>query len=167
MKLDWIKCKAEGGGRRNPATHTPIRDPSLDAGLSGLSIKTSSNQPSTVNPHLWKRRFFLLPLAFHWVLLLLSLPFRGNSVFAPDVPQRHNLTSKVIPISLLSGLGRSRRHCTPLFSLDPATISATNRPPGSLQADLLPIISQNFLTSSTKPALRCWPDRRPALQQQL
>jgi hypothetical protein len=60
MKLDWIKCKAEGGGRRNPATHTPIRDPSLDAGFSGLSIKTSSNQPSTVNPHLWKRRFSLI-----------------------------------------------------------------------------------------------------------
>ena len=59
-KLDWIKYKAEGGGRRNQATHTPIRDPSLDAGFSGLSIKTSSNQPSTVNSHLWKARFFLI-----------------------------------------------------------------------------------------------------------
>src|SRR5271154_6220381 len=55
-----MKYKAESGGRSNPATHTPTGDPSLDAVFSSLSIKTSSNQPSTVNSHIWKGRFFLV-----------------------------------------------------------------------------------------------------------
>ena len=142
-----MKYKAENGGRSNPATHTPIGDPSLDAGFSSLSIKTSSNQPSSVNSHIWKRRFFLVATCRQLGSATAVLAFRGNSSLhtltfrsvIPDIP-------KSFPISLLSGLGRSRRHCTPLFSLDPATISATNCHQGSLQADLvLPITSQNFL----------------------
>src|SRR5436305_627530 len=101
-------------------------------------------------------------------MLLLSLPFSRK--------QRLTFRSVIsdIPKSFphffaLSGLGRSRRHCTPLISLDPA-ISAT----GCHQVGCrLTSFSHHFsifleqLTFSTKPALRGWPDRRPALQQQL
>src|SRR5947209_8471635 len=60
-------------------------------GFSGLSIKTSSNQPSTVNSHFMETAILsYCHLPSIGVLLLLSHTFRGNSVFTPDIPRRHN-----------------------------------------------------------------------------
>ena len=89
-KLDWMKYKAESGGRSNPATHTPTGDPSLDAVFSSLSIKTSSNQPSTVNSHIWKGRFFLVATCRQLGSATALPAFRGKQrLHTLTFPQRH------------------------------------------------------------------------------
>jgi hypothetical protein len=135
-KLDWIKYRAEDGGRSNPATHAPIGDPSLDAGFSGLSIKTPSNRPSTVKSHLWKRRCFLIatccPLGSAACFLF---AFLGNSVFTPDVPQRHTLNipkSQSSHLFALPALADRNATATPPHSFLTGTLQqlvCTNCPP--------------------------------------
>lgn len=90
-KLDWMKYKAESGGRSNTATHNSDRRPLV--GRWPFQLINQDFLQSTIHcefSHMEKASLSLLPPVVNWVLLLLSLPFRGNSVFAPfDVPQRH------------------------------------------------------------------------------
>jgi hypothetical protein len=87
-KLDWMKYKAESGWSEYPATHTPIGDPSLDAGFSSLSIKTSLQSTIHCESSLVERRFFLIATCRQLDSTTAVPAFRG-SVFALDVLRHH------------------------------------------------------------------------------
>lgn len=83
-KLDWMKHKAESGGRSNPATHNSDRRPLV--GRWPFQLINQDFLQSTILcefSRMEKTILSCLPPVVNWVLLLLSLPFAETAVFTP------------------------------------------------------------------------------------